>query len=304
MTDDRRYSIIPAGAVADQRLEGRDLQVLCFLGTHTDKRGWCFLRQGEIARQLGTSRSTVQRSLARLIDAGYVTTRDFTGPRPHACHAYRVIMDADDPKLEPPADAEPDDDDDQRCPPVHTSAGGASPVGKGAQTGTGTSAPEVPTHAWAHKDQDSGGSGGDARARGSISTEAWSLAEEIGAIAGYPKPIDWPPGWCGAPERVDQWLRQGWRRETALAVARAMMAGKRDGPPFTIQYFEKAIAREMKRLSAPLPTETTTPNTPEARHASQGPNDWRRRRDAGHEARQQLRDWIDNAKADQRSGTG
>ncbi|MEI9804076.1 MAG: helix-turn-helix domain-containing protein [Pseudolabrys sp.] len=113
---DRRYSIIPARAVADPRLEGRDLQVLCFLGMHTDKLGWCFLGQGMIAEKIGCGRSTVQRSVARLIDAGFVETREFNGARPHACHAYRVIMDLDDPQLTPPTDADDDDSDGSRCP--------------------------------------------------------------------------------------------------------------------------------------------------------------------------------------------
>lgn len=38
---DVRFSIIPAGAVLDRRLEPRDLQVLCIFGKHTDKKGWC-----------------------------------------------------------------------------------------------------------------------------------------------------------------------------------------------------------------------------------------------------------------------
>ena len=35
---DRRYSIIPARAVTDPRIERGDLRVLCFLGMHTDKQ--------------------------------------------------------------------------------------------------------------------------------------------------------------------------------------------------------------------------------------------------------------------------
>lgn len=34
-----RYSIIPGMAVTDPNLEGRDLQVLCLLGRHTDRDG-------------------------------------------------------------------------------------------------------------------------------------------------------------------------------------------------------------------------------------------------------------------------
>lgn len=87
-----------------------------------------------------------------------------------------------------------------------------------------------------------------------VPDEAMRLAEEIAVIAGYPVPTDWPPGWCGAPMRVASWLAQGWRADVALAAVRASMARKRDGPPSTITYFERAIARAHAVNEAPVPT--------------------------------------------------
>src|ERR1043166_330252 len=75
MTDRPRYSIIPAGAVIDPSIERGDLRVLCFLGIHTDKLGWCFLSQGTIAAELDCGRSTVQRALTRLVEAGWVQAK-------------------------------------------------------------------------------------------------------------------------------------------------------------------------------------------------------------------------------------
>lgn len=115
------------------------------------------------------------------------------------------------------------------------------------------------------KDGFSKGDGGG-RARGSISPEAWALAEEIATIAGYPTKLDWPPGWCGSPQRVETWLAAGWQREISLAVTRAVMVSKTDGPPDSIKYFEKAIAREIARQSAPLPT-TEQSNVQTDRHS-------------------------------------
>src|SRR6185437_8808767 len=95
-----RYSITPAGASTDPRLEGNDLRVLCFLGEHTDRLGWCFLSQVKMADALHIGRATLQRSLSRLCDAGYVEIKSSVAAgRPHACHAYRVIMDRDDPDI-------------------------------------------------------------------------------------------------------------------------------------------------------------------------------------------------------------
>ncbi len=90
----QRFSIIPAMAVTDARLEPRDLQVLCLLGRHTDDLGWCCRSQVKMARELNCGRATVQRSLGRLMDAGYVEFRTNTRTSgADAAHDYRVVID-------------------------------------------------------------------------------------------------------------------------------------------------------------------------------------------------------------------
>lgn len=96
-----RFSIIPADAVLDKRLEPRDLQVLCVFGKHTDKRGWCRRSQVVMAREIGCARSTVQASIERLVIAGWLEKRPITevhtkGVRGSA-HEYRVVLDIPDP---------------------------------------------------------------------------------------------------------------------------------------------------------------------------------------------------------------
>lgn len=99
-----RLSIIPAGAVTDERLEPRDLQVLCLLGRHIDKLGWCFRSQVKMAAELHCGRSSVQRSVDRLIEAGWVEKKrrgqalpeGEEAGQPHAAYAYRVVLDRDD----------------------------------------------------------------------------------------------------------------------------------------------------------------------------------------------------------------
>lgn len=149
-----RLSIIPAGAVTDRSLEPRDLQVLCLLGRHTDAAGWCRRSQVKMSAELNCGRSSVQRSLDRLADAGWVEKkrRDLAGiadeaSQPSASYAYRVVLDRDDFAFENASrDNDGDDADshaenashDDECPPVGTpnGAGGAQLDGHpGAQPG-------------------------------------------------------------------------------------------------------------------------------------------------------------------------
>jgi hypothetical protein len=119
--------------------------------------------------------------------------------------------------------------------------------------------PETPPDTETDTDDDAD----DAHARGNgglISQTAMDLTAQIAAIVGYPTPDDWPPGWCGAPYRVQIMLDGGWRREIILASTREVM-GRRGGtdPPSSIKYFEKAFAQAHAEHAQPLPTVTVKP---------------------------------------------
>jgi len=93
----------------------------------------------------------------------------------------------------------------------------------------------------------------DARASGPlISREALDLAEKLLVEAGH-DPKFWPPGWCGAPMRVQTWLSSGWPAEIIVAATKASAARKTGPPAASVQFFEKAIAEEIARQAAPLP---------------------------------------------------
>lgn len=136
-----RYSIIPGDAVTDIRLEGRDLQVLALLGTHTDNHGWCSRSQVKMGRQLHCARSTIQRSLARLIECGYLQQRSLLrengGDR---AHEYRVLLD----------DVRPaefiNDIDGSPAADAASSAEGEASSGEAAPLPTGG---HPPAHRWA-----------------------------------------------------------------------------------------------------------------------------------------------------------
>ncbi|SON55512.1 hypothetical protein HDIA_1971 [Hartmannibacter diazotrophicus] len=106
-----RFSIIPAWIVTDARLKGRDLQVLCVLGRHIDRYGWCTRSQVKLAEELSCARSTVQASLDRLMRIGVVERRvNETMDGRDCAHDYRILFDAaPDLSMVPgPADDEPE----------------------------------------------------------------------------------------------------------------------------------------------------------------------------------------------------
>ena len=83
-------SIIPAAAVADGRLSDTHIRVLCAIGTHTNKLGgnvWASV--GTLAKESNLSERTVQRSLAALIEAGYLRKTERTG----RTNLYDVMLD-------------------------------------------------------------------------------------------------------------------------------------------------------------------------------------------------------------------
>jgi len=115
----QRFSIIPAAAVTDSRLEPRDLQVLCLLGRHTDDLGWCCRSQVKMAKELNCGRATVQRSLGRLVDAGYLEHRaNQRKSGADAAHDYRVVIDPPEAPAMSDSGVEGVPIDGQGCPPI------------------------------------------------------------------------------------------------------------------------------------------------------------------------------------------
>ena len=90
----QRFSIIPAAAVTDRRLQPIDLAVLCLLGRHTDNNGWCCRSQVKMARELDKGRATIKRALERLVETRYVEHRPkWRDSGADAAHDYRVVID-------------------------------------------------------------------------------------------------------------------------------------------------------------------------------------------------------------------
>lgn len=176
---DVRLSIIPAGAVTDPLIEPRDLQVLALLGRHTNRQGWCFRSQVKMAEELRCGRATVQRSLDRLYQAGWVERRlrsrmsvAADPAHPHTAHAYRVKLDR-----EVPDEIIFSDDDggpeEGGCPSVGTPPDAADQAGMVPADGQGVPTQDgqggAHTYVGTHVNDDSEGNDSngerDARAR-------------------------------------------------------------------------------------------------------------------------------------------
>jgi hypothetical protein len=302
-----RLSIIPAGAVTDRSLEPRDLQTLCLLGRHTDRAGWCARSQVKMARELGCGRSSVQRSLERLCEAGWVEKkrRDEAGKadessQPSASYAYRVVLDRDDFAFENATrDIDSDDDashaetasDEGVCPPVGTPVDGETSSQIAAENASGGAQPDG--HPGAHAERAPGAhtyvgtknaplerphlerDDADARVRPLVEKSASDLAEQLLVIAGH-DPKFWPPGWCGAPMRVQSWLNSGWPPQIIIAATTAVAARKTGPPAATVQFFENAIAEEIARQNRPVPEISNVPTTGENRQPARKGNAYAR----------------------------
>jgi len=244
-----RLAIIPAAAIEDRRLTPLALRALLFLGKHANtKSGWCRVKQKRMAEALGCARSTVQLALGQLLDVGYIEVRLSGRPgvadpdpnkQPYASHSYRVRFEvngvATDDGVEVEGDvAEVPDESGTGCPV--NQAPGADPIASAPLERLSGNVSVVES----------------TRAGGKIRPEAVIIADEISVLCGI-DPGHPPPGWCGAALRVEAWLSQGWSRDAIVVGVNTTLASRRNTePPFTINYFEKAIRRVVADQNLPL----------------------------------------------------
>lgn len=260
----QRFSIIPAQAVTDRRLQPRDLQVLCLLGRHTDNNGWCCRSQVKMAKELACGRSTLQRALDRLYEAGYLENRPnqrHSGAA--AAHDYRVLIDPKEPDCSPDLDSEngvengveiaspepveiretPLPIDGHPCPPVGTPC----PPMSGHPLPTHERAPMLTT-----QDKRIGGVVARAGAQEGVSRKNDPPKEPV------PKPdlaergkrvceamgiaFD-DPHWTGDVWLITQWDAAGFDFELDVLPTIAGVCRKLSNPPGSLSYFTKPITR-------------------------------------------------------------
>lgn len=115
-----RYSITPGDFSQDARARRIHYRVMHFLGSKTDRSGWCVFSQTKLAAQFEVARETVNRAIGDLVEWGYVEKQAQQQTHRAVCF-YRVLMDRHAPPALLP-DESPDDAeiDGGTCDPTLT----------------------------------------------------------------------------------------------------------------------------------------------------------------------------------------
>jgi hypothetical protein len=242
-----RYSIIHGDAATDPRLKGKALQVLCILGRHTDRGGWCSRSQVKMAEKLQCARSTIQAAIAILVECGYVQQKErFHANNGKRSHEYRVLLDDRKPS-EFINDFDELDDDGVEFDDTHADIP-ASPMP--AQNRHGDAGPEPASNRTIPSKNELEREARGARRDGvvketpseraaRIASEAWADSRFISAL--------WQP-WPDTATEVISRTYPAWQRLTAAeqeaaiaaiptAVA-AMRAGRSKGSPRLFSFLE------------------------------------------------------------------
>lgn len=89
-----RYSIIPADALADDRVTDLHLRVLAILASHSDANGWLQINQKNLAARAKKTRETINRAIRDLAAFGYVRKRGRVGEDGRRLtNKYQVVLD-------------------------------------------------------------------------------------------------------------------------------------------------------------------------------------------------------------------
>ena len=67
-----RFSILPAGAVSDERITDAQFRTLAALGCFTNREGWCYPSLQTLGKKRNKSFQSVSKDLQRLVELGYL----------------------------------------------------------------------------------------------------------------------------------------------------------------------------------------------------------------------------------------
>lgn len=243
--------------------------VLRALAIYCNSEGSCFVGIDQLALDTDLSADTVRRRLVWLEEIGAVRRLpqyiDRAGRRnpvsgKRTTDEIRLNLDGDQELIEARARGEIDAENEAISSAISPSTEQGLNPGQPSVSPRLALAVQPPPNPLNHEPESVAD---DARA--SISKSAFDLAEQLLVIAGHAKDF-WPPGWCGAPMRVQTWLASGWNPDIIIAATKAAMIRKTGPPPNSVQFFEKAIAVEVARHNRPLP-ETNDVQLPRPDHA-------------------------------------
>lgn len=89
-----RFAVIPVRAIEDERFSMTHLRVLCGLGSHTDKNGWCRPAASTLAKRVNVSRQRVSACIQDLREWGYIEIYSrCRNDGSQTSNMYRVLLD-------------------------------------------------------------------------------------------------------------------------------------------------------------------------------------------------------------------
>jgi predicted transcriptional regulator len=93
MPDQRKYAVVPFGALSDKRLHHLSIRVLALICSYANRAGITWVGQTRIGTHLGISKQAVSKAVTQLKKAGYlqVVSKGFRGER---TDTIRVVFDA------------------------------------------------------------------------------------------------------------------------------------------------------------------------------------------------------------------
>jgi len=90
---DSRYALIPSAAIEDERVTNTDLRVLCALGAFLSNKLEAYPTQKSISERARVSRQSVNTSLKKLAELGYVIVVGQARSGLKRALKYRVVLD-------------------------------------------------------------------------------------------------------------------------------------------------------------------------------------------------------------------
>lgn len=247
-----RYGVVPSAAIFDPALSPVDLRVLAALATYADGDGRCRPSQVRMAERLGMARSTVLRSIQRLVATGHLRSsvrRAKTGGR--LPNAYQIVHDRPQGELdfgghEPAVQGCDDATSEPGSPPRPCSGGATPPLSHtNAHPCSGGATRTLP------KNITNAAAAASAQAREphrlvDVAVYRSALAEALGPVADRPTVVEE----LGGMDVPLEWVRQGADpyRDVVPTVQRIVGRGVR---PRTLGYFtEPVMEARAKRADA------------------------------------------------------
>jgi hypothetical protein len=239
-----RYSIFPADALDDGRVTDLHLRVLGDFGRASDRNGWLQANQGLMAKRLGRSRETINRTIRDLVEWGYVRKKQrFSGKDGRQMiNDYQVVMDRAE-RVEDAGETQPEMEN--QTPPCDVQiTGGVTPRDHtpcDLQTSHHKNDPllQRPSSSPPGKEIER-----EARARGSedhkkIEARGWGLLARWPNFKGMPKHVAMRAWMALSPEDRDTAER---RFDAWLSMLKAQ---KRDHIPVPATYFGQRLFDEV-----------------------------------------------------------